>query len=159
MSANHNLQSGPAEVRSNAGAGLATRRRIHPGVFAAMVILVFAGTIGLGAALDAWQVNGRGNGDGTGNGAGRVVASQDLSASEIKGWMAIGDVAAAWSVPLPEILATFNLPTDTPPSAALKDLESDLFSVSALRDWLASRTAGATMDGGQQRAGGASEGP
>ena len=53
--------------------------------------------------------------------------------------MAIGDVAAAWNVPLPEILAAFDLPADTTPATALKDLESDLFSVSALRDWLAAR--------------------
>jgi hypothetical protein len=160
MSTNQNLESKPA-----------SRRRIHPGVFAAMVILVFAGTIGIGAALGDWQVNGRGNGtgagagagngtgagagtgagtgsgSGSGSGSGRVVSPQSLSTSDIKGWMAIGDVAAAWSIPLPEILATFNLPADTPPSAALKDLESDLFSVSNLRDWLASRTAAGASEG------------
>jgi hypothetical protein len=132
-------------------AGFKPKRRIHPGVFAAMVVLVFAGTIGVGAALGTWQVDGRGSGagsgDGTGDGAGRVVAPQDLNTSEIKGWMAIGDVAAAWSIPLPEVLANFNLPADTPPSTALKDLESDVFSVSDLRDWLASRTAGEASEG------------
>jgi hypothetical protein len=67
------------------------------------------------------------------------VAPQGESVTEIKGWMAIGDVASAWNVPLPEILAAFDLPAGTPPATALKDLESDLFSVPALRDWLAAR--------------------
>ena len=53
--------------------------------------------------------------------------------------MAVGDVATAWDVPLAELLAAFALPADTPPSAALKDLESEQFSVPALRDWLAAR--------------------
>ena len=53
--------------------------------------------------------------------------------------MAVGDVATAWGVPLAEMLAAFALPPDTPPSTALKDLESELFSVTALRDWLAAR--------------------
>jgi hypothetical protein len=42
-------------------------------------------------------------------------------------------------VPLPEILAAFDLPADTPPATALKDLESDQFSVPALREWLGAR--------------------
>ena len=74
---------------------------------------------------------------------GERVAPQGDSVAEIKGWMAVGDVAAAWSVPVPDILAAFDLPADTPPATALKDLESDLFSVTALRDWLAVRGTGA----------------
>jgi hypothetical protein len=69
------------------------------------------------------------------------VAPQGRTVTEIKGWMAVGDVADAWGVPLPELLAAFGLPAGTPPSAALKDLESDLFSVQALRDWLDARGA------------------
>jgi hypothetical protein len=38
-----------------------------------------------------------------------------------------------------EILAAFDLPADAPPSTALKDLESDPFSVTVLRDWLEAR--------------------
>ncbi len=53
--------------------------------------------------------------------------------------MAIGDVADAWNVPLPEVLTAFDLPAATPPTTALRDLESDLFSVTALRDWLEAR--------------------
>ena len=84
-------------------------------------------------ASGTFQTTGR-----TTAGGGRV-APQGESVTEIKGWMAIGDVASAWSVPLPEILAAFDLPADTPPATALKDLESDMFSVRALRDWLGAR--------------------
>jgi hypothetical protein len=89
----------------------------------------------------AWQTTGRtaaGGGQG-GQGGGQQAVPQGGSATDVKGWMAVGDVAAAWGVPLPELLAAFGLPADTAPSTALKDLESELFSVSALRDWLTAR--------------------
>jgi len=109
------------------------RRRIPPFAFGVLVIAVFAGVIGVSMASGTFQTTGR-----TTSGGGRV-APQGESVSEIKGWMAVGDVASAWTVPLPEILAAFGLPADTPPATALKDLESDVFSVSALREWLGSR--------------------
>ena len=109
------------------------RRRIPPVAFGVLVIAVFAGVIGIGMASGTFQTTGR-----TTAGGGRV-APQGETVTEIKGWMAVGDVAAAWNVPLPEILAAFDLSADTPPAAALKDLESDQVSVSALRDWLANR--------------------
>ena len=109
------------------------RRRIPPVVFGVLIIAVFAGVIGVGMASGTFQTTGR-----TTAGGGRV-APQGESVTEIKGWMAIGDVALAWDVPLPEILAEFDLPADTPPATALKDLESDVFSVRAFRDYLAAR--------------------
>jgi hypothetical protein len=114
-----------------------SRRRIPPVAYGLLVIAVFAGVIGIGMASGTFQTTGRATAGG-----GRV-APQGESVSEIKGWVAVGDVATAWDVPLPEILAAFDLPADTPPATALKDLESDLFSVSGLRDWLAAR-GGAT---------------
>ncbi len=110
-----------------------TRRRIPPLAYGILVIAVFAGVIGMGMASGTFQTSGR-----TAAG-GEQVAPQGETTTEIKGWMALGDVATAWKVPLPEILAAFALPADTPASTALKDLESDLFSVTALRDWLDAR--------------------
>jgi hypothetical protein len=110
-----------------------SRRRIPPVAYGILVIAVFAGVIGIGMASGTFQTSGR-----TAAG-GERVAPQGETVTEIKGWMAVGDVAMAWDVPLPEILAAFDLPADTPPATALKDLESDLFSVSALRDWLETR--------------------
>ena len=107
--------------------------RIRPVLFGILVLVVFLGTVGIAAATGNWSTSGRTTGGG------RDVTLSGGSVNEIKGWMAIGDVADAWGVPLSEILAAFELPVDTAPSTALKDLESDLFSVSMLRGWLAAR--------------------
>ena len=109
------------------------RRRIPPVAYGLLVVAVFAGVIGIGMASGTFQTTGRTTAGG------ERVAPQGETVTEIKGWMAVGDVASAWNVPLPEILAAFGLPADTPPATPLKDLESDLFSVPALRDWLAVR--------------------
>jgi hypothetical protein len=113
----------------------AGRRRIPPLAYGLLVVAVFAGVIGIGMASGSIQTTGR-----TTAGGGQV-APQGESVTEIKGWMAIGDVAEAWSVPLPELLAAFDLPADTAPTTPLKDLESDVFSVMALRDWIEAREA------------------
>jgi hypothetical protein len=113
----------------------ASRRCIPPLAYGALVVAVFAGVMGLGMASGTFQTTGRTTASG------ERVAPQGETSSEVKGWMAVGDVATAWGVPLPELLLAFALPADTPPATALKDLESDLFSVTALRDWLDSRSA------------------
>jgi hypothetical protein len=112
------------------------RRRIPPVAYGLLVVAIFAGVIGIGMASGTFQTSGKTTAGG------ERVAPQGETVTEIKGWMAVGDVATAWSVPLPELLTAFALPADIAPSTALKDLESDLFSVTALRDWLENRKAG-----------------
>jgi len=111
--------------------------RIHPVAFGALVLVVFLGTIGVAAASDAWTTTGR-----TAGGGGRVTLDADSAPTAVKGWMAIGDVADAFDVPLADILVAFELPADTAPSTPLKDLESELFSVAGLRLWLAEHAGG-----------------
>jgi hypothetical protein len=116
--------------------------RNRNGLYGALVVGIFAGTIAIAGAAGAWQTTGRtasGTGSSDGTGAGSSATLVGTSTTEIKGWMAIGDVAAAWNIPLPDLLAAFDLPADTAPAAALKDLESDVFSVTNLRDWLDAR--------------------
>jgi hypothetical protein len=113
----------------------ASGRRIPPVAYGLLVVAVFAGVIGLGMVSGTFQTTGRTTAGG------ERVAPQGETTTEIKGWMAVGDVATAWDVPLPDLLNAFALPADTPPTTALKDLESDLFSVIALRDWLDARSA------------------
>ena len=55
--------------------------------------------------------------------------------------MTIGSVSEAFGIPIPEILDAFDLDPATPAGTPLKDLESDLFSVTALRDWIDLRAA------------------
>jgi hypothetical protein len=113
------------------GAPARQGRHVPNGLYAGLVIAVFAGTIGIAGLTGTWQTSGR-----TAEGGGRV-APQGETVTEIKGWMAVGEVADAFSVPLDELLVAFELPADTSPATALKDLESDRFSVVALRDWIA----------------------
>jgi hypothetical protein len=134
--------------------------RVNPILFGALAIVLFAGTLGTAMAVGAWQSTGRqGGGSGAGGGAasgsgGGTTSGSGSSAEgsaatgDIKGWMAIGDVAVAAGVALPEVLAAFALPADTAPTTAVKDLESDIFSVPALRAWVASRgvPSGAASD-------------
>lgn len=113
------------------------RRRIPPVAYGAFVVAVFALVIGVSMAAGAFQTTGKTTAGGD------RVAPQGEDASEIKGWMAIGDVATAWKVPLEELVAAFSLPPDTAPATPLKELESDVFSVTALREWLAARASAA----------------
>ena len=131
--------------------------RVRPIAFGIITIALFAGTVGVTMATGAWQTTGR---QGAGSGGGSDSVSGGGSGTEgsaavgdVKGWMAIGDVAKAAGIDLPEILAAFALPADTPPTTALKDLESDAFSVPALRAWLESRSAAATPASAPTRGG------
>jgi hypothetical protein len=107
------------------------RRSIPPVAFGLLVVVVFFGGIGIAYAGGAWQTTG-----GSMGGSGRPTL-QGASSTEVKGWMQVGDVADAFGVPLADVLAAFDLPADTDRTTALKDLESDVFSVPALRAWLA----------------------
>jgi hypothetical protein len=109
--------------------------RIPAAAYGALVLIVFLGTVGVAMASGAWATSGRTTGGG------EEVTLSGETAAEVKGWMTIGDVAEAFDVPLAEILDAFELPADTPPATAVKDLESDLFSVAALREWLEVRTS------------------
>ncbi len=105
-------------------------RHLPTALYGALVVTVFAGIVGLSAAAGVWQTSGRTTAGGA------SVTLQGTSTTEIKGWMTVGDVADAFGVPLPDLLAAFGLDPATPSSTAVKDLESDLFSVVALRDWI-----------------------
>ncbi len=108
-------------------------RHLPLGIYGLLVVGVFAGVIGLGSVTGTFQTSGR-----TTSGGERVAPAGE-SVTEIKGWMSIGEVADAFGIPLPELLAAFELPADTDPATAVKDLESELFSVTALRDWIEGR--------------------
>ncbi len=125
----------PAEAPAPAPAPARRSRRIPPIAYGILVIAVFFGGIGIAYAGGLWQTSGQMGGGGQA-GDGRPTL-QGESATEVKGWMAIGDVAETFGVPLETVLAAFNLPADTDPATALKNLESDAFSVVALREWLA----------------------
>jgi len=103
--------------------------RIPPILFGILVLAVFLGTILGFQAAGIWSVSGK------------IKDGQDVQPSAddvntIKGWMTLEQISTIYNVPLAELLAQFNLPADTPTSTAIKDLESEEFSVTNLRTWL-----------------------
>jgi hypothetical protein len=104
--------------------------RINPILFGILVLIVFSGTILGFQAAGIWSTSGK----LTLSGESVQPIASDVDS--IKGWMTLEQISTAFNVPVAEILSQFGLPADTPPSAAMKDLETDLFSVTNLRTWL-----------------------
>ncbi len=109
--------------------------KINPFVYGAMVLAVFMGIIFGFQAAGIWSVSGKV--DASGN----AVLPSAADVNSIKGWMTLEQVSTTFHVPVEEILAAFDLPAYTPPSTAIKDLESDTFDTTALRTWLQEKQA------------------
>ena len=107
--------------------------KVNPFLFGIIILAVFFGVLGGAKAAGVWSVSGKLTSTG------ERVAPTGQNTSEIKGWMTLADVVKAYDVPLADIIAAFELPADTPETEQLKNLESDQFSVTALRSWLAAR--------------------
>jgi hypothetical protein len=105
--------------------------RINPVVYGLVVLVVFMGVILGFQRAGIWSVSGKVTATGE-----RVQPSA-ADVNTIKGWMTLEQVSTAFGIPVIEILSAFDLPADTPPSAALKDLESESFDITSLRTWLA----------------------
>ncbi len=104
--------------------------KINPVVYGAVVLVVFMGLILGSQQFGFWSTSGKVDASG------ESVQPSAGDTSSVKGWMTIEQVSTAFDVPVAEILAAFNLPSETPSSTALKDLESDTFDIPALRTWL-----------------------
>ena len=141
--------------------------RIRPALFGVFVVLVFLAPVVVANAAGTWALTGRpaagegagggggggGGGEGAGNGGeggqgsgggqgnGGGQGSGVVAPGEARGWMTLAQVSEANAIPVDEILAAFDLPATTDPATELRDLESDAFSVAALRAWLAEREA------------------
>ena len=107
--------------------------KVNPFVYGVLILLLFFGVIGGAKAMGIWSVSGKLTSSG------EKALPTGTNVEEIKGWMTLDDVSAAYQVPVAEILTAFDLPADTPGTAQLKSLESDTFSPKNLRSWLADR--------------------
>lgn len=103
---------------------------IKPFLFGIVVLVIFVGLILGFQRAGYWSVSGKITSDG------QAVQPDAGEVDSIKGWMTLEQVSTAYEVPLNQILMAFGLPADTPASTAVKDLESDTFSVEGLREWL-----------------------
>jgi len=107
--------------------------RIHPFVYGILVLCLFFGVIVGFQSAGVWSVSGKVDAGG------KAIQPSSADVNTIKGWMTLEQVSTAFNVPLADILSQFDLPADTSPDTAIKDLESETFSVSNLRTWLESR--------------------
>jgi hypothetical protein len=108
--------------------------RINPILYGVLVLTVFFGIILGFQAAGIWSISGKVTADG------EAVQPFVADVNSIKGWMTLEKIATTFNVPLADLLKQFSLPADTPPTTAIKDLESDTFDTTALRDWLQSLT-------------------
>ncbi|PWB49555.1 MAG: hypothetical protein C3F13_19355 [Anaerolineales bacterium] len=106
--------------------------RIPPILYGALVLVIYLGTVFGFKLAGIWSVSGKVTSGG------EAVQPLPNDVDTIKGWMTLEQITAVYDVSLEDLLAHFNLPDDTPASTAIKDLESEEFSVTNLRDWLQS---------------------
>jgi NAD-dependent dihydropyrimidine dehydrogenase PreA subunit len=102
-------------------------RRLNPYVLGGLVLLLFMAPVVTAQATGNWSASRK--------------APTGASVEELKGAMMLGNVATAYRVPMHEIVRAFDLPPDTPPTATLKDLQSQGLTIPALRSWLTQRTS------------------
>ena len=107
--------------------------KINPFVYGTVVLVIFLGVILGFQGAGVWSTSGKVDGSGKG------IQPSAADVNTIKGWMTLEQVSTTFNVPVTEILSAFKLPADTPPSTAMKDLESDTFDITGLRTWLQNR--------------------
>jgi len=84
-------------------------------------------------------ITGTHSGDGTGLGPTPLPPGQVLPADQIKGRMTLREVSEQCAVPLDQLLSALNLPANTDPNVAIKDLTSQgtLSEVTVVKDAVA----------------------
>lgn len=109
--------------------------KLNPIVFGVLALAIFMGTIMTAQATGNWSISGKVTSSG------EKVAATGANPDEIKGWMTLGEISAAYKIPVEEIVKEFALPADTDGKKQVKELESEKFSTTKLKDWLKQRMA------------------
>jgi hypothetical protein len=104
--------------------------RINPLIYGILVLVVFMGVVFGFQQAGLWSTSGKINASG------EAIQPSAMDMNTIKGWMTLEQVSSTFNVPIAEIISNFDLPSDTPVSTPLKDLESDTFNITILRAWL-----------------------
>ena len=107
--------------------------KVNPFIYGILILVIFFGVIGGAKSAGVWSVSGKLDASG------EKLTPSGQNPDEIKGWMTLDEIAAAYRIPTAEILAAFGLPADTPGASQIKTLESDTFSPANLRVWLKER--------------------
>lgn len=115
------------------------RRSLHVSglAYAALVLVLFFGSIQVAQYAGLWSVSGKLAPDGG------PVQLSGADPAEIKGWMSVQQVLDAYPVDQAALYARFGIPADVPASTPLKELEAlaEGFSVTDLRAWVAEQAA------------------
>ena len=111
--------------------------RVHQVVYAALVLVLFLGTIEGAKLAGVWSTSGKVTASG------EQVQITGTDPAEVKGWMTIEEIITADKVSKEQFYAQFTIPVDLPVATPLKDIEPLVpdFSVTAVREWLAARAA------------------
>lgn len=109
-------------------------RRINPMLYGALAIAVFLGIVFAAQHAGFWSTDRR-------VAVGARTPADPTDVESIRGWMTLADISKTYNAPVAEILAAFNLPEDTPPTATLRSLREThaAFEVGDLREWLHER--------------------
>jgi len=106
--------------------------RINPFFMPALTVTLMFGTVFGAQAFGLWSTSGR-----------DTTTLEALTPAAVKGWMTLQQVSDGIPIPLADLYSLMAIPTDIPPTTALKDLEAVVpdFEVSTLRtrlsEWLA----------------------
>lgn len=111
--------------------------RVNPYLYGALAVVILVGVVSAAQSAGFWSA------DNKYTSSGEKVAADPSNVDTIRGWMTLGDISETYGVPPQEIVAAFNLPPDTPPTATLKSLreEHKEFGIDDLRSWLQERMA------------------
>lgn len=106
-------------------------------VYAALILVVFLGSIQVAQVAGLWSTSGKVTATG------EKIQATGADPAEIKGWMKISEVITAYKVPQAEFYAQFKLPADVSVDTPMNQIEKAVpgFSVGAVRDWLKTRPA------------------
>ena len=104
-------------------------------LFTLIGLLLFLGTCQASQSMGWWSTSGKVTSTG------EKVTATGTNPAEIKGWMTIKEVIAAYKIPWEEFSKQFNIPADTSLDSPLSSLEAAApgFSVTNLRTWLTQR--------------------
>lgn len=117
--------------------------RLRPSVFVVVALVVAIGVVAGAQLRGSWATSGRASATASSPGSDSGSLTSASNPDEVKGWMTVSDVVTAFHVTPAEVYAAFSVPTTTPTSTELKDLEqlSDgAFEIAAFRTWLAGHT-------------------
>ncbi len=93
--------------------------RLHKSVMPIVAIMALLGSVAVAQIMGWW--------------APPITVEEMTSPEQIRGWMTFQDVSTRFNIPLAELFQKLALPTDTPPTTPMREMESADFDVEKVR--------------------------